>query len=305
VLAVGAGWIGREILLERGWTDPFHSGDGAASELRTDAPPIPGLEVEAPVGGSAAEVDRVGGVDGDVGPAEDERRRQAPGDDIPEGQVTTGEVRAQKSDAGSERRKEVAQGPPPALERPAVRGAVSETEANEAEPAESAEGRELRVDGVVPPAEPEARMFIERDVAAPAAADSSTYHHARPVAPRELGVGDPGGCYRLERSFATGVVLPDIIELRPRQVEAPAARLPLAYEVGLPPGFERMKGTWLPFGPDSLWVQVGTGLVGMTLRLERDGVEYAGRGIVARDVAGSAPSGPSRLTPVPCSELGP
>lgn len=43
VLALGAGWIGREILVERGWTDPFHptaegsAGSPAATELSRGA----------------------------------------------------------------------------------------------------------------------------------------------------------------------------------------------------------------------------------------------------------------------------
>ncbi len=60
---------------------------------------------------------------------------------------------------------------------------------------------------------------------------------------------------------------------------------------------------WTPFKVDSLWVHLSTGLSGMTLRLSREGEEYAGLGYTSRDVAGPAPKGPARLRPVSCAEL--
>jgi hypothetical protein len=49
VLAVGAGWMGREILVERGWTDPFHQdGGGTASGDDVSEPSFGAAAADAP-----------------------------------------------------------------------------------------------------------------------------------------------------------------------------------------------------------------------------------------------------------------
>lgn len=41
VLALGAGWMARALLVERGWTDPFHQGAPAEVALRAQVEPVP------------------------------------------------------------------------------------------------------------------------------------------------------------------------------------------------------------------------------------------------------------------------
>lgn len=279
VLAVGAGWIGRSVLIERGWTDPFHRGGGASTEVGAEAVPEAGQVPPAPDAArarrsAAGEQNRQERVEEPGGEAESREKDIAGAEVVDQAEAAT----------SATREEEVATDPAP--------------------------GREVRDDEVAPPSEAEQKLFAGRGLegeldrpAAPESAEAASHGHEPPAGHRHPGPGDPDGCYELGRTFASGIVLPGVIELLPNPVEVRYGPLTSAYELRVPPGFERMtRRLWLPFDRDSVWAHVSTGLSGITIRVGPVDRGYAGTGFLVRDVAGAVPSGPVTLRSVPCPE---
>lgn len=310
LLAVGAGWIGREVLTERGWTDPFHTAATDSVAEVVDAPtsaPLEDSESSFADAAGAREQSSVGGVESDeaktdegsVGRSVDVGAAApvaAPKDDLS----------ARKSVADPHLRQEVAaEEAAPEKEGERVQGAVAETEQlDEAIDPNAAAGRERRADGVSGPPEEADRFYAEPDLEAQLLGADAGEMHAAPASPRAYRAGDPDGCYAIEQAFADGALVPPAIELRPVTVEDGQEAIHGLYSVGLPSGFEEVdRSRWIAFDGDSVWVQLSTGSSRITFRLIRVDTDFSGMGFVRLDAEQPARNGPVQLRPVPCVEL--
>jgi anti-sigma factor RsiW len=298
VLALGAGWIGRAVLMERGWTDPFHESAAPTSQpVETQAPEEESgarLEYFADDVGTESETDAAGSVREDRArqaneaapeqvppPSADARLSDAEpkAADLVEGQAV-GEAEAagvgRDVDAAEPRRAgELAQ----TREQMAEKGDALDEVADA--PADALE-MEARAKSVQPPLDP---------------------WHAPPAS--RLSPPPPGttGCYRLEYSWSPGMrYLPGAVELTPAE-----ARQDLRYAIAVPGGVREQpfEATWSPTAADSVWIQMRSGTEGeaFTIRAERYESGWIGEGRVLRPgspVTRGQVRGPVRLVSVAC-----
>lgn len=264
VLALGAGWMGRALLVERGWTDPFHEGRPtvtSGAELQRE-------QAASPEAGAVEEMDRA---------------QPAERDSVSRSEFAAGgQLR--------EDRDEVVEGAPPARERQAA--------ALPAAPqAESKLLDEKAVNDLAPPAgaAPKSPTL---------GANEASSWHAMPDRALSAVPTDVVGCYRLEYSWSPAVgYLPGNLRLTDRSAlerpgtEAMAITIPGAAVARL------RQAIWVAPAVDSLWLQFVTDPEDdtLTVRLERNGADWFGEGRV-RDPSRRAGEerGPMRLSSVPC-----
>ena len=291
VLALGAGWIGRTVLIDRGWSDPFH-------ESALDQEPVEEMEA--------------------VGSLEDEVRPSSP----PLSSEGFGADTGDPDRANRDERVENAAAPP------SRRDGVSKTVAEPDAAGES--GRRERSDAVAPDeleldavaASPDLKLDrearLEENVAqadtsnARIAAQPTAIHpaqdpwHQLPDRRRSPAVEETGTCFRVETGWSTGVAsLPGRIELS--RIDAETRPEDDVFGVAVLDGSLEavLESVWAAFGADSLWVRfvIGPEADVFTIRAGHAGLEWIGE---ARTLSPSAPvqprqrRGPVRLVPIGC-----
>lgn len=228
VLAVGAGWIGREVLLDRGWTDPFHAAPtGEIAELAQS----PGEEAFESRGGAA--------------PAEDMRIEAAPGrGDARRGAApVVGESLLEAGEADEaepvEKRNEAGQ------RQVGVTDPVKEAPAG-AVPGPDAVVREVEQFGELGAKEEAAAATV-------------------PLSNRAWKPSDPEGCFSVHAEADAAFAVPGVIEIRRHTVdEETEARLGSYRDAGSD-AVHRV--SLVPFADDSIWVSLPAGDRVLTLRL--------------------------------------
>ncbi len=295
MLAVGAGWLGRAVLVEKGWTDPFNEGPAPVVSRVAD----PEAE-RAPADGFARDIDDISGLGEEVGrvDAPEEANEALQKEDV----TTESRLEAEAPVSGEEKERgrraleEVAEPADDAEVAPSRTGALAQAERQEADVAAPEGG----VDA--PSSPPEQKFFETRSVQAPL-----DPWHAVPPDAYEPWARTALGCYRLEYSWSPGLAyLPGAIELTPTEAAAVGSG-GRAYRVGLP---ARVKGqfheaVWVSPGPDSVWVRLVTGPERdmLTVRAERDGRDWEGEGRVlsaAAPVSTGQVRGTVRLASITC-----
>jgi hypothetical protein len=294
MLAVGAGWLGRAVLVEKGWTDPFN--EGPAPLVSRVAHP----EAErAPADGFGRDMDDISGLREEVGRADapEEANEALQREDV----TTESRLEAEAPVSGEEKGRgrsaleKVAEPADDAEVAPSRKGALAQAERQEVDVAAPEGGADA------PSAPPEPKYLKTRSVQAPL-----DPWHAVPPDPYAAWARTTLGCYRLEYSWSPGLAyLPGAIELTP--TDATAGSGGRAYRVGLPARVEGHfdEAIWASPGPDSVWVRLITGLERdmLTVRAERDGRDWEGEGRVlsaAAPVSTGQLRGTVRLVSITC-----
>jgi hypothetical protein len=271
-LALGAGWIGRAVLEEKGWTDPFHEGP-------VPAPTSPVVDSET-ARQNAAERSRDDAV-GDVESKEFGQRQdrlaetnEAPSkidadlaaeEAAPVELRTQGRVAREETPADVADELEVDADSPRRTEAPAAAEAVvSEDQAmvdGLMEPAAEGRGRDARAKSVRPPVDP---------------------WHAIPAV-RVTPTSDFGGCYRLEYSWSPEVAyLPGTVELMRTEPSDRAGQS--IFGIAVPGRSQPMlhEAIWATPAQDSVWLRLVTGeeRAAFTVRAERSQANWVGEGRV-------------------------
>jgi hypothetical protein len=252
-LALGAGWIGRAVLEEKGWTDPFHEGP-------VPAPTSPVVDSETSRQNAEERFgdDAVGNAESKEGGQRQDRRAEAV--ESPQGlrareEAPTDVADELEVDADSPRRTEA-----PA----AAEALVSEDQAlvgGRMEPAAEGRGRDSRTKSIRPPVDP---------------------WHAIPAV-RVTPTSDFAGCYRLEYSWSPEVAyLPGTVELT---FAEPAERSGQSiFGIDIPGGAQSMlhEAVWATPAQDSVWLRLVTGeeRAAFTVRAERSQANWVGEGRV-------------------------
>lgn len=270
-LALGAGWIGRAVLEEKGWTDPFHEGQVPAASPAVDSETARQNAAEGFADDAVGEVESK-----DLGQRRD---RLAEANEAP------------SKAAAVPRAEETA---PMELR---AQGGV----ARERAPADAEDEMEADADSprrTEPLAEAEALapedLVVVDGVMAPAAEDRSRDSRAKSVRPpvdpwhsipevRIAPTLDVVGCYRLEFSWSpeTGY-LPGTVELTR---DEPAGRDGQSiYSIDVPGRAQPMlhEAIWASPASDSVWVRLVTGeeRAAFTVRAERTQADWVGEGRV-------------------------
>lgn len=292
VLALGAGWIGRSVLIEKGWSDPFHE-----SGLRPEA--VAGVQtVESPEDEASSpasedfaldtvaryrksEADRV------EGPAAAPSRRNVAAKAAAEPDATGALARRERSAAG-----------PPVEDKVDV-GLDMVAEVEDLERAQ-----ELRLEeNVVRPDTGDVRAFAQPASIRPA---QDPWHQV-PDRRRVPATAETGTCFRLETGWSTGVAsLPGRIELSGNEAETGPEEAVFGVAVLDRTSAVVLEAVWATFGADSLWVRfvIGPDADVFTIRAGRDENEWVGEARVLSPVAvaqGRERRGPARLVPIDCS----
>lgn len=278
-LALGAGWIGRAVLVEKGWTDPFHEGpravvtvmpeaeaDGEAKQesefLARDQDAL--LEKADLAGGRAdgpAETNEAGVGREAAAPADDNRLKEI--DSV--GKQAAAETPADPQTVTPARaRTDAAQNA-----EPQVAEELAADDEFAAAPDDMAR-QEGRTKSVRPSVDPWHEVPEDR-LAAPSAAP---------------------GCYRLEFSWAPEVAyLPGTLELRPVEPEARLGQSVYTVVALGETGSQLHEAIWASPHADSIWVRIVSGE-------ERDAFTVRA-GLVGRDWVGEGrvlkPGGPVTL----------
>ncbi len=256
MLALGAGWIGRAVLVEKGWTDPFN--EGSPQVLSPVAEPeSPDASARESFRDDPAIEDKDGAV------------RRAP-------EATRG-GEARKMDAAGLATEEIVE------EEAAPGGAGELAQAEEQVPEDLA-----AVDEVME-ASPEAdRMEVRtRSLVPPVDA-----WHDLPTRRMDPPPAAMPGCYRLEYSWSPGVAyVPGTLQLILAEAEGrPAQSIYRVQSRGTePPGLQ--EAIWASPAPDSLWVRLVTreDRDAFTIRAEKSGSDWSGEGRVFRTAAPVSP----------------
>ena len=270
-LALGAGWIGRAVLEEKGWTDPFHEGQIPA------ASPVGDSEIARQQAGEQFADDAVGELESkELGQRKDR----------------LAEANEEPSKADADLRMEEAA----PVELTAQGGvAREEAAANAADELEGDSDAPRRTDTL---AGAEARVSEDQAVVdgvmAPAAEGRSRDSRAKSVRPavdpwhsipvvRVSPSSDLVGCYRLEFSWSPEVgYLPGTIELT--RVEPADRAGQSVYELAVPGRAQSMlhEAIWAAPASDSIWVRLVTGeeRAAFTVHAERSHVNWVGEGRV-------------------------
>jgi hypothetical protein len=294
MLALGAGWIGRAVLVEKGWTDPFNEGQSPTASQVADAAADPAREFFR---NDAAELeeesDEVGQRKDQLAEANEallKREAAAGGEGI-----ASSELNAQKertfgdtpTDADDEAEGEAA--------TPRRIGALAQAEAPEAEDL-------LAVDGVMAPA----AEAVGQEARSKAMQPPPDPWHAIPAVRLGRAVRDAPGCYRLEYSWSPGVeYLPGTIELTGIEPEGRTGQSTYAITIPGGPASELHEAIWVSPHPDSVWVRLVSGLEreAFTVRAGRSGVDWLGEGrvlIPATPVSAGQTRGTVRLVRIGC-----
>ena len=257
-LALGAGWIGRAVLEEKGWTDPFHEGQ---------VPPAtgPAVDTEAARQDAAEQF-----ADDALGEVESKELRQR--------QDQLAETNEGLSRAAADPAAEA--GAPVELR---AQGRVAREEA----PTDVADEREIDADS---PRRAEAPAAAEALISEDRARDSRAKSVRPPVDPwhsipavRVTPASDFAACYRLEYSWSPEVgYLPGTVELT---LTEPADRVGESiFAIGIPGRAQSMlhEAIWATPEPDSVWLRLVTGeeRAAFTVRAERSDVNWVGEGRV-------------------------
>ncbi|MBT8462086.1 MAG: hypothetical protein KJO44_06135 [Gemmatimonadetes bacterium] len=267
VLALGAGWIGRAVLEEKGWTDPFHEGQAPAASAVEQAPPEAGARFFADEGSSS---------DAEVGesvqrqdrpPEENELARKEDAVAGAEGLAAElkvgGEVDREQgpADEAAERERDAA-------DTPRRLGALAQTEG-------PVEERLAEIDGIAAPAaEPGADDFRSKSVQ-PA---GDPWH----ALPGERLAGDAvqaAGCYRLEFGWSPGVgYLPGTLDLTATEADDRAGQSVYGVEIPGDAQTRLHEAIWTAPSRDSIWIRLVTGddRSAFTVRAERSGDDWTG-----------------------------
>ena len=270
-LALGAGWIGRAVLEEKGWTDPFHEGQIPAASAVVEP------EIAQQEAAERFADDAVGGLESkELGQrkdrlAEANEEPSKPDADLGMEQAAPVELRAQGGVAHEE----------------AAANAADELEGESDSPrrTETLGGAEALV--------PEDQAVVD-GVMAPAAEGRSRDSRAKSVRPavdpwhsipavRVTPPPDLVGCYRLEFSWSPEAgYLPGTIELT--RVEPADRTGQSVYSVGVPGRAQSMlhEAIWAAPTSDSIWVRLVTGdeRTAFTVHAERSRVDWVGEGRV-------------------------
>ena len=243
-LALGAGWIGRAVLEEKGWTDPFHEGQVPA------ASPVVDSEIARQQGGEPFADDAVGELESkELGQRKDRLAEANVEPSKPDADLRMEE------DSGSPRRTDALAG---------AEALVSEDQAV--------------VDGVMAPA----ADGRSRDSRAKSVRPAVDPWHSIPVV-RISPSSDLVGCYRLEFSWSPEVgYLPGTIELT--RVEPADRAGQSVYALAVPGRAQSMlhEAIWAAPASDSIWVRLVTGeeRAAFTVHAERSQVDWVGEGRV-------------------------
>lgn len=265
MLALGAGWIGRAVLVEKGWTDPFSEVQSApSSQVASDDLPreSAGNEVFA-----LEEKDEAGRRADQVRARQEARKEDAADVLADEARPTAkerGEVEVPAEDSDAALDEEVEP-------RRAV-GALAQAEAPEAEDL-------AVVDGVMVLPEGAAGQEARSKALQPARDPWHTVPASRLPTPAVSSLG----CYRLEYSWSPGVAyMPGAIELTPGEPEGQEGQsIWTATPLGSA-GSSLHEAIWTSPAPDSLWVRLVSGedMDAFTVRAARSGSDWLGEGRV-------------------------
>ncbi len=291
VLALGAGWIGRTVLIDRGWSDPFHE-SALDEESLAEMQSVGSLEDEAPppatplssegFGADTGDPDRADKSEPVENAAAEPSRREEAAKRVAEPDVAGELGRRERSDA--------------------VAPAEFELDAVDAAP-DPKRDRESRLEEKV--AQPDtlnSRLFVQPTAVQPA----QDLWHQLPDRRRSPAAGETGTCFRVETGWSTGVAsLPGRIELS--RIDAETRPEDDVFGVAVLDGSLEavLESVWAAFGADSLWVRfvIGPEADVFTIRAGRAGPEWVGE---ARTLSPSAPvqprqrRGPVRLVPIGC-----
>lgn len=294
MLALGAGWIGRAVLVEKGWTDPFNEGQSPIISQVADAAADPNREsFSSDVAELEVESDEVGQRKDQLAEANEESltREAAVGG---EG-ITSSELKAQRerslgdsaTDADDEAHGEEA--------TPRRIGALAQAEAREAEDP-------LVVDGVMAPAAEAVRQEAKSKAIQP----PLDPWHAIPAVRLSQTVSMARGCYRVEYSWSPGVgYLPGAIQLTGSEAEGWAGQSTYAITISGGGASELHEAIWASPHPDSVWVRLVSGeeREAFTVRAGRSGADWLGEGRVllpAAPVSAGQTRGTVRLVRISC-----
>ncbi len=268
VLALGAGWIGRAVLEEKGWADPFNEGQAPAASTVEQAPPEAGARYFA---------DEVSSSDADVGESRQRQDRLQDANELARKEDAAagaeGVAAELKVDGDMEREQRPADEATErdrggAADAPRRMGALAQTEG-------PVEEELAEIDGVAAPvAEPGADDFRSKSVQ-PA---GDPWH----ALPGERLAGDAdraAGCYRLEFGWSPGVgYLPGTMDLT--AVESDDWTGQSVYGIEIPGDAQSRlhEAIWTAQSRDSIWLRLVTGddRSAFTVRAERAGDDWAG-----------------------------
>jgi hypothetical protein len=295
VLALGAGWIGRAVLVEKGWSDPFHE-SALEQEPVAEMQGVESVENEAPplstppsAEGFAADTgdpERANKADRVESAAAAPPRRDAAAKTVSEPDAAGELGRSKRRDAV------VSAAPEIGLELDEVAAA-----------ADLKRDQESRVrEDVAQPDTLNGRFFVQPTAIQPA----QDAWHQLPDRRRAPAAAGTGTCFRVETGWSTGVAsLPGRIELS--RVEAETRPEDYVFSVAVLDGSSEavLESVWAAFGADSLWVRIVIGPEAdvFTIRAGRAGAEWVGE---ARTLSPAAPvqprqrRGPVRLVPIDC-----
>ena len=277
-LALGAGWIGRAVLEEKGWTDPFHerpppvASRVADGEVDAEEPPeYFARELETP----EEKAGQVGGrVSGREAANETGADRQAALKDEGAPSAVLGEVRKRDLDDRAPADPQAA--------TPRRTGALAQTEELRAEDAAVAAAGDVSAADEIAAAPSEAERQDARAKSVQATMDP---WHALPEVGISAAAVGAAGCYRLEYSWSPGVAnLPGALELATAEAEGRTGQS--VFEVLSRGGrtSDLREAIWASSHPDSVWVQLVLGDAGavFTVRAGRSGPDWEGEGRVHR-----------------------
>ena len=294
MLALGAGWIGRAVLVEKGWTDPFNEGQSPSISQVADAAADAAREsFSSDVAELEVESDEVGQRKDQLAEANEEPlKREAPGGG--EG-ITSAELKAQRERSFGDSPTDAEDEADGKAATPRPIGALAQAEAPEA-------GDPLEVDGVMAPA-PEA---VRQEARSKAIQPPLDPWHAIPAVRLSQAVGMAPGCYRLEYSWSPGVAyIPGTIELTGSEPEGRVVQS--TYSIALAGGAasELHEAIWASPHPDSVWVRLVSGeeREAFTVRAGRSGTDWLGEGrvlIPAAPVSAAQTRGTVRLVRIIC-----
>jgi hypothetical protein len=295
MLALGAGWIGRAVLVEKGWTDPFNEGPAPAVSRAAD----PKSDEQTPADYFARDMDAVSEVGGEA-PRMDQPEEA--NEALEELDVAAkaplkaeGAAAREVRERGGRERQEAEAGADDAAELPSRTGALAQTESPDAETPSLA-------DEAGEPSTPAARKDLEAKSIQPPVDPWHDLPPGRDEAPAETSLG----CYRLEFSWSPGLAyLPGTIELTAAESESWSGGS--IYSVGLPGRvtLHYHEAIWASLGSDSVWVRLvsGTERDMFTVRAERKGRDWEGEGRVfspAAPVSTGQTRGTVRLLRIRC-----
>ena len=291
VLALGAGWIGRAVLIDRGWSDPFHE-SALEQEPAAEMQAVGSLEDEAPppaTEGFASDTedpDRGNEADRLESAAAPPSRRGAASKTVTEPDAAGKLGRRERSDAVEPTEPQVGANLDAVAESPELKRDQDARVEERVAQLDTLNGRfAAQPTAIQPPQDP---------------------WHQLPDRRKTPAQEETGTCFRVETGWSTGVAsLPGTIELSRNEAETrPEDDV---FSVAVLDGSSQavLESVWATFSVDSLWVRIVIGPEAdvFTIRAGRAGREWVGE---ARTLSPAAPvqprqrRGPVRLAPIGC-----